>query len=103
MPERCKFSTAGPLLAALLAFTCPATAENRTTVTEAPGHGPAEGPAPRVPVRRLLSDPGALAKWLYARNPDMGAAKRRQLALAGSASLLCWISAISAARMIAYW
>ena len=44
-----------------------------------------------------------LPAWKERANPDMGAAKRRQLALAGSASLVCWISAISAARMIAYW
>jgi hypothetical protein len=44
-----------------------------------------------------------LPAWKERANPDMGAAKRRQLAVAGSASLLCWISAISAARMIAYW
>jgi hypothetical protein len=44
-----------------------------------------------------------LPAWKERANPDMAAAKRRQLAVAGSASLLCWISAISAARMIAYW
>ena len=44
-----------------------------------------------------------LPAWKERANPDMGAAKRRQLAVAGSASLLCWISAISAARLIAYW
>jgi hypothetical protein len=64
MPKRCKFWTAGPLLAALLAFTCRAAAENRTTVAEA-AHGP--GTAPLVSrfggCSRL-----ALAKWLYARN-----------------------------------
>ena len=44
-----------------------------------------------------------LPAWKERANPDMAATKRRQLAFAGSASLLCWISAISAARMIAYW
>ena len=44
-----------------------------------------------------------LPAWKERANPDMGAAKRRQLAVAGSASLLCWVSAISAARLIAYW
>jgi Family of unknown function (DUF6644) len=44
-----------------------------------------------------------LPAWKERANPDMGAAKRRQLAVAGSTSLLCWVSAISAARLIAYW
>ena len=44
-----------------------------------------------------------LPAWKERANPQMGAAKRRQLALAGSASLACWITVISAARMIAYY
>jgi len=44
-----------------------------------------------------------LPAWKERANLDMGAAKRRQLAVAGSTSLLCWVSAISAARLIAYW
>ena len=45
----------------------------------------------------------SLPAWKQRANPQMGGAQRRQLALAGSASLVCWISAISAARLIAYW
>jgi len=44
-----------------------------------------------------------LPAWKERANPQMGAAKRRQLAFAGSASLACWVVVISAARMIAYF
>jgi hypothetical protein len=44
-----------------------------------------------------------LPAWKERANPEMGAAKRRQLAFAGSASLAFWIVVISAARMIAYY
>ncbi len=44
-----------------------------------------------------------LPAWKERANPEMGAAKRRQLAFAGSASLACWITVISAARLIAYF
>jgi hypothetical protein len=44
-----------------------------------------------------------LPAWKQRANREMDLAQRRQLALAGSASLVCWISAISAARLIAYW
>ena len=44
-----------------------------------------------------------LPAWKQRANPQMSAAQRRQLAVAGSASLICWVSAISAARLIAYW
>ena len=44
-----------------------------------------------------------LPAWKERANPAMGTGPRRQLAVAGSASLLCWVSAISAARLIAYW
>jgi hypothetical protein len=44
-----------------------------------------------------------LPAWKERANPEMGAAKRRQLAFAGSASLACWIVVISAARLIAYY
>jgi hypothetical protein len=44
-----------------------------------------------------------LPAWKQRANAEMPAAQRRQLAIAGSASLVCWISAISAARLIAYW
>ena len=41
--------------------------------------------------------------WKERANPQMGAAKRRQLAFAGTASLACWVVVISAARLIAYY
>jgi hypothetical protein len=44
-----------------------------------------------------------LTAWKERANPSMDAKERRQLAVAGSASLLCWVGAISAARLIAYW
>jgi len=44
-----------------------------------------------------------LPAWRARANPDMGEAERRQLAFAGGASLACWLTAISAGRMIAYW
>lgn len=44
-----------------------------------------------------------LPAWKERANPRMAVAQRRQLAFAGSASLVCWIAAISAARLIAYW
>ena len=44
-----------------------------------------------------------LPAWKERANPEMGAAKRQQLALAGTVSLACWIVVISAARMIAYY
>ena len=44
-----------------------------------------------------------LPAWKERANPEMGAAKRQQLALAGTVSLGCWIVVISAARMIAYY
>jgi hypothetical protein len=44
-----------------------------------------------------------LPAWKARGNPQLGARERRQLALAGGTSLICWLSAISAARLIAYW
>ena len=44
-----------------------------------------------------------LPAWKDRANPEMGAAKRRQLAFAGSASLALWVTVISAARLIAYY
>ena len=44
-----------------------------------------------------------LPAWKQRANPQLSAAQRRQLAFSGSTSLFCWISAISAARLIAYW
>jgi hypothetical protein len=44
-----------------------------------------------------------LPAWKQRANPQLTARAQRQLAIAGSASLLCWITAISAARLIAYY
>ena len=44
-----------------------------------------------------------LPAWKARANPDMSARERRQLAIAGGTSLACWLLAISAGRMIAYW
>jgi hypothetical protein len=44
-----------------------------------------------------------LPAWKQRANPQINGAQRKQLVLAGSVSLLCWVSAISAARLIAYW
>ena len=44
-----------------------------------------------------------LPAWKARANPDLGPAERRQLAWAGGASLACWLTAISAGRLIAYW
>jgi cobalt-zinc-cadmium efflux system outer membrane protein len=61
------------LLACLVASARPAGAQGRTTGNEQP----LDTAAPHVPTRRLLADTDALAKWLYARNPDLGAARAR--------------------------
>ena len=44
-----------------------------------------------------------LPAWKARANPDLGLSQRRQLAIAGGASLACWLTAISAGRLIAYW
>ena len=44
-----------------------------------------------------------LSAWKQRADPQLGASQRRQLALAGATSLLCWVSAITAARLIAYY
>jgi len=44
-----------------------------------------------------------LSAWKQRANPQLGASQRRQLALAGATSLFCWMSAITAARLIAYY
>jgi hypothetical protein len=44
-----------------------------------------------------------LPAWKERANPQMSAAKRWQLAFAGSASLALWVTVISAARLIAYY
>ena len=44
-----------------------------------------------------------LPAWKARANPQLGAHQRRQLAMAGATSLICWVSAISMARLIAYY
>ncbi len=44
-----------------------------------------------------------LSAWKQRANPQLGASQRRQLAIAGATSLVCWASAITAARLIAYF
>lgn len=44
-----------------------------------------------------------LPAWKARANPDLKPKQRRQLAIAGGTSLVCWLTAISAGRMIGYW
>jgi hypothetical protein len=44
-----------------------------------------------------------LPAWKARANPQLGSHQRRQLAIAGATSLFCWVSTITAARLIAYW
>lgn len=44
-----------------------------------------------------------LPAWKARANPQLGANQRRQLAMAGATSLVCWVSAITMARLIAYY
>ena len=44
-----------------------------------------------------------LPAWKQRANPQLAASGQRQLAMAGGASLFCWVSAITAARLIAYY
>ncbi|HEX3485147.1 MAG TPA: DUF6644 family protein [Micropepsaceae bacterium] len=44
-----------------------------------------------------------LPAWKARANPDLELSYRRQLAIAGGTSLACWLTAISAGRLIAYW
>jgi hypothetical protein len=44
-----------------------------------------------------------LPAWKVRANPDLEPSQRRQLAWAGGVSLACWLTAISAGRLIAYW
>ena len=44
-----------------------------------------------------------LPAWKERANPDAPLRQRRQLAFAGATSLVCWLIALSAGRMIAYW
>ena len=45
----------------------------------------------------------SLPAWKSRANPQLAAPQRRQLAIAGATSLICWVSAIAMARMIAYF
>ena len=45
----------------------------------------------------------SLPAWKARANPEMSDRQQRQLAIAGGTSLACWLIAISAGRMIAYW
>ena len=44
-----------------------------------------------------------LPAWKARANPSLDSGQRRQLAIAGATSLVCWTSAITAARLIAYY
>ena len=44
-----------------------------------------------------------LPAWKARANPQLGGKQSRQLAIAGATSLFCWVSAITAARLIAYY
>jgi hypothetical protein len=48
----------------------------------------------------ILKQTGA---WRAHRTRDLTAGEQRQLAVFGGLSLLCWLTAITAGRMIAYW
>ncbi len=43
------------------------------------------------------------AAWRAHRERELTGAERRELAVLGGVSLLCWLTAITAGRMIAYW
>ena len=44
-----------------------------------------------------------LPAWKARANPGVAPRQRRQLAVAGGVSLVSWLAAISAGRLIAYW
>jgi len=44
-----------------------------------------------------------LSGWNARKDRPLSATERRQLAVAGGISLVCWLTAITAGRMIAYW
>ena len=46
---------------------------------------------------------GRLSGWRARADRDLSHAERRQLAVVGAVSLICWLTAISAGRMIGYW
>lgn len=41
--------------------------------------------------------------WQRRGEPELSARDRRHLAVMGGISLLCWLTAVTAGRMIAYW
>jgi hypothetical protein len=44
-----------------------------------------------------------LSAWRHRDVDPLPSASRRQLALAGGVSLACWLTAVAAGRLIAYW
>jgi hypothetical protein len=44
-----------------------------------------------------------LPAWRARHTRELGPRERRQLAVVGGVSLVCWLTAVSAARMIGYW
>lgn len=44
-----------------------------------------------------------LPAWRERAERELALAERRQLAIAGGVSLICWLSALGAGRMIGYW
>jgi hypothetical protein len=46
---------------------------------------------------------GRLPAWRSRNVEPFSLASERQLAMAGGVSLVCWVTAITAGRMIGYW
>jgi len=44
-----------------------------------------------------------LPAWKARKTRELSAREQRQLTVAGAVSLVCWLTAISAGRMIGYW
>ena len=44
-----------------------------------------------------------LAAWKTRAAPEQSAVARRQLAVAGGVSLVCWLTAVASGRMLGYW
>lgn len=45
----------------------------------------------------------SLSGWKRRKSNDLSLREQRQLAVAGGVSLICWLTAITAGRMIGYW
>jgi hypothetical protein len=45
----------------------------------------------------------SLSGWKMRKSGDLSVRQRRHLAIAGGVSLVCWLTAITAGRMIGYW